>query len=87
MLSNSWQSWNFLSSNDKNDDRKQMFLKDLALILKVLNPGKIFHVARNPFVVYYLQGIYVHSSLTPDPKNTVKTVILLYENITSISLQ
>lgn len=58
-----------------------------CLILKVLNPGKIFHVARNPFVVYYLQGIYVHSSLTPDPKNTVKTVILLYENITSISLQ
>ena len=57
MLSNSWQSWNFLSSNDKNDDRKQMFLKYLALILKVLNPGKIFHVARNPFVVYTIYKV------------------------------
>ena len=47
-------------------------------ILKVLNPGKIFHVARNPFAVYYLLGIYVHASLTPDLTNTVKKAILLY---------
>ena len=54
--------------------------------IKSVEPRKNISCCTKSFCVYYLQGIYVHSSLTPDLKNTVKTAILLY-CITSISLQ